>query len=76
MSKHPMTVLGAEALKTELQRLKFVERPRIVLMKGVFKTLRRNYRTRKLLILVNYLITEKWFLALQLRFVMLQQMLN
>lgn len=30
MSKHPMTVLGAEAIKEELQRLKFVERPRIV----------------------------------------------
>jgi transcription elongation factor GreA len=30
MSKHPMTVDGAEALKAELQRLKFVERPRIV----------------------------------------------
>ena len=30
MSKHPMTVLGAEALKEELQRLKFVDRPRIV----------------------------------------------
>ena len=30
MSKHPMTVMGAEALKEELQRLKFVERPRIV----------------------------------------------
>ncbi|MDR3442810.1 MAG: transcription elongation factor GreA [Legionella sp.] len=30
MSKHPMTVQGAEALKDELQRLKFVERPRIV----------------------------------------------
>lgn len=30
MSKHPMTVQGAEALKIELQRLKFVERPRIV----------------------------------------------
>ena len=30
MSKHPMTVQGAEALKEELQRLKFVERPRIV----------------------------------------------
>lgn len=30
MSKHPMTVKGAEALKEELQRLKFVERPRIV----------------------------------------------
>jgi len=29
-NKHPMTVLGAEALKEELQRLKFVERPRIV----------------------------------------------
>src|SRR6266516_3479667 len=30
MSKHPMTVQGAEALKLELQRLKSVERPRIV----------------------------------------------
>ncbi len=30
MSKHPMTVSGAEALKEELQRLKFVDRPRIV----------------------------------------------
>lgn len=30
MSKHPMTVHGAEALQQELQRLKFVERPRIV----------------------------------------------
>lgn len=30
MSKHPMTVEGAEALKSELQRLKFVDRPRIV----------------------------------------------
>ncbi len=30
MSKHPMTVQGAEALQQELQRLKFVERPRIV----------------------------------------------
>src|SRR5436309_735677 len=30
MQKHPMTVQGAEALKNELQRLKFVERPRIV----------------------------------------------
>ncbi|MFI4962736.1 MAG: transcription elongation factor GreA [Legionellales bacterium] len=30
MSKHPMTVQGEEALKEELQRLKFVERPRIV----------------------------------------------
>lgn len=30
MNKHPMTVLGAEALKEELQRLKFIERPRIV----------------------------------------------
>lgn len=29
-NKHPMTVLGAEALKEELQRLKFIERPRIV----------------------------------------------
>lgn len=30
MSKHPMTAQGAEALKEELQRLKSVERPRIV----------------------------------------------
>lgn len=30
MSKHPMTVHGAEALKAELQELKFVARPRIV----------------------------------------------
>ncbi|QLZ67610.1 transcription elongation factor GreA [Legionella sp. PC1000] len=30
MSKHPMTVEGAEALNSELQRLKFVDRPRIV----------------------------------------------
>lgn len=30
MNKHPMTVQGAEALKAELQRIKFVERPRIV----------------------------------------------
>ena len=30
MSKHPMTVQGAEALKEELNRLKFVDRPRIV----------------------------------------------
>ena len=30
MSKHPMTVQGAEALKAELQHLKFVARPRIV----------------------------------------------
>lgn len=30
MSKHPMTVQGAEALKTELNELKFVARPRIV----------------------------------------------
>jgi len=30
MQKHPMTVQGAEALKNELQRLKSVERPRIV----------------------------------------------
>lgn len=30
MSKHPMTVQGAEALQEELQRLKFVDRPRIV----------------------------------------------
>jgi len=30
MQKYPMTVAGAEALKQELNRLKFVERPRIV----------------------------------------------
>lgn len=30
MSKHPMTLEGAEALKQELHRLKSVERPRIV----------------------------------------------
>lgn len=30
MQKHPMTVKGAEALKQELNRLKTVERPRIV----------------------------------------------
>lgn len=30
MSKHPMTVQGAEALKAELHELKFVARPRIV----------------------------------------------
>jgi transcription elongation factor GreA len=30
MNKHPMTVQGAEALQAELQRIKFVERPRIV----------------------------------------------
>lgn len=30
MNKHPMTVSGAEALKLELHRLKFVDRPRIV----------------------------------------------
>lgn len=30
MHKHPMTVQGAEALKIELQRLKTVERPRII----------------------------------------------
>ncbi|ARB93182.1 transcription elongation factor GreA [Legionella longbeachae] len=30
MSKYPMTVHGAEALKEELHRLKFVDRPRIV----------------------------------------------
>ncbi len=30
MSKHPMTVKGAEALKVELNELKFVARPRIV----------------------------------------------
>jgi transcription elongation factor GreA len=30
MSKHPMTVQGAEALKNELNHLKFVARPRIV----------------------------------------------
>ncbi len=30
MQKHPMTVEGANALKTELHRLKTVERPRII----------------------------------------------
>jgi len=30
MKKTPMTVVGAEKLKTELQRLKTVERPRII----------------------------------------------
>lgn len=30
MNKHPMTVAGAEALKLELNKLKFEERPRIV----------------------------------------------
>lgn len=30
MQKHPMTVEGAAALKEELQRLKSVERPRII----------------------------------------------
>lgn len=30
MNKHPMTVLGAEALQQELQKLKFIDRPRIV----------------------------------------------
>ena len=30
MSKHPMTVQGAQALQEELQRLKLIERPRIV----------------------------------------------
>lgn len=30
MQKYPMTVQGAEALKIELQRLKSVERPRII----------------------------------------------
>ena len=30
MQKHPMTVKGAEALKNELQNLKFVQRPIIV----------------------------------------------
>ena len=30
MQKHPMTVKGAEALKSELHRLKTVERPRII----------------------------------------------
>lgn len=29
-NKHPMTVGGAEALKNELQRLKSIERPRII----------------------------------------------
>ncbi|MCP0913131.1 MULTISPECIES: transcription elongation factor GreA [Legionella] len=30
MSKHPMTVKGAQALKEELHRLKTIERPRII----------------------------------------------
>jgi transcription elongation factor GreA len=30
MQKHPMTVLGAAALQNELQRLKTIERPRII----------------------------------------------
>lgn len=30
MQKHPMTMKGAEALKKELHRLKFIERPRII----------------------------------------------
>lgn len=30
MSTHPMTIAGAKALKEELHRLKFVDRPRIV----------------------------------------------
>lgn len=30
MQKHPMTIEGAEALKNELHRLKFVERPQII----------------------------------------------
>jgi transcription elongation factor GreA len=30
MNKHPMTILGAEALKKELHNLKSVQRPRIV----------------------------------------------
>lgn len=30
MQKHPMTVEGAEALKSELHRLKTIERPRII----------------------------------------------
>lgn len=30
MNKHPMTIQGAEALREELQRIKFVDRPRIV----------------------------------------------
>ncbi|KTC85884.1 MULTISPECIES: transcription elongation factor GreA [Legionella] len=30
MQKHPMTIQGAEALKTELHRLKTVERPSII----------------------------------------------
>lgn len=30
MSKHPMTIHGSEALKEELNRLKFVDRPSIV----------------------------------------------
>ncbi|MDF1757297.1 MAG: transcription elongation factor GreA [Legionellaceae bacterium] len=30
MEKHPMTVAGAEALQTELQKLKTIDRPRII----------------------------------------------
>lgn len=30
MTKHPMTLAGAEALKNELHRLKTIERPRII----------------------------------------------
>lgn len=30
MHKHPMTIAGAEALKEELHRIKFIERPKIV----------------------------------------------
>src|ERR1041384_3367716 len=30
MQKHPMTIKGAEALKNELQDLKYVQRPRII----------------------------------------------
>lgn len=30
MQKHPMTVQGADALKTELHRLKTIERPKII----------------------------------------------
>lgn len=30
MQKHPMTMQGAEALKSELQRLKTIERPKII----------------------------------------------
>jgi len=30
MSRHPMTIAGAEAIKKEVHQLKFVDRPRIV----------------------------------------------